>query len=213
MSSTVLVRVLIVEEFALFREMLGDFVRSQNDFSLVGQCSTIADGAEACLGQRPDIVILGWVLPDGTGDQLLRAVAPALPDTRWLVVGVEDGGAAVQTAISLGAQGVLMKESGLSTLAQALRQIAAKSTFYCPLSSRVLLDFLRHRHLPGPDGLTERELGVLRHFALGLAPKGIADELRITVKTVQNQLSSIRQKTGVQETAGLVRYAIRIGVA
>lgn len=134
-------------------------------------------------------------------------------DSRWLVLGVHDGGSAVQTAVSLGAHGVLMKHSGLEAFGQALRQLVAKGTFYCPISSRLLLDFLRNRHRFSPDGLTERELDVLRRFALGLTPQAIADELRITVKTVQNQLSSIRQKTGVQETAGLVRYAIRIGVA
>ena len=192
--------------------MLGDFVRALPGHSVVAESATIAGAAEACQLHRPDIVILGWVLPDGTGDNLLRAVAPALPGTRWLVIGVQDGGAAVQTAISLGAQGVLMKRSGLDSFDQALRQLAAKNTFYCPISSSLLIDFLRNRNRPGPDGLTERELDVLRRFAAGRAPKEIADELRITVKTVQNQLSFIRQKTGVQETAGLVRYAIRIGV-
>jgi DNA-binding NarL/FixJ family response regulator len=129
------------------------------------------------------------------------------------VLGADDGAEAVQTAISLGAQGVLMKQSGLAAFDQALRQLAARGTFYCPLSSALLLDFLRNRHRASPDGLTERELDVLRRFATGLPPKEIADALSITVKTVQNQLSAIRQKTGIQETAGLVRYAIRIGVA
>jgi DNA-binding NarL/FixJ family response regulator len=124
-SQSASIRILIVEEFALFREMLGDFVRALPGHSVVAESATLAGGGEACRLHRPDIVILGWVLPDGTGDNLLRDVAPALPDTRWLVLGVHDGGAAVQTAISLGAQGVLMKHSGLDAFGQALRQLVA----------------------------------------------------------------------------------------
>lgn len=212
-SPSVAARIFIIEEFTLLRELIRDLVKSLPGHTVVGDSATLARGSEECLRHRPDVVILGWTLPDGTGDRLLRDVAPSLPDTRWLVLAAQDGGESVQTAIGLGAHGVLVKQSDLATFRQALARLVDGGSFYCPLSSALLLDFLRNRTRSNPDGLTDREVEVLRHFATGAPPKSIAEQLRISVKTVQNQLSSVRQKIGVQETAGLVRYAIRIGVA
>ncbi|MBC8011856.1 MAG: response regulator transcription factor [Burkholderiales bacterium] len=213
MSHSIAASIYIIEEFALIRQLINNLVKSLPGYTIVGRSASLARGGEACLRHKPDVVILGWNLPDGTGDRLLRDVAPALPGTRWLVVTPQESSEAVPTAIGLGAQGVLVKESDPATFRQALARLVGGGSFYCPRSSRLLLDFVRNRTRSNPDGLTDREVEILRHFAAGAAPKSIADLLRISVKTVQNQLSSIRHKLGVQETADLVRYAIRIGVA
>lgn len=78
--------------FTLFRELIRDLVKSLLGHTVVGVSPSLARGSEACLRHKPDVVILGWTLPDGTGDRLLRDIAPALPDTRWLVLNTQDGG-------------------------------------------------------------------------------------------------------------------------
>lgn len=205
-------RVVIIEDYTLLRELLAAFIRNLPDHDVVAECSTLAEGLSACRKHRPDLVLLTWTLPDGTGEQLLKPLVLELPATRWLVLCSRQNGQIVQSALGHGAHGFLMKQSDMGALREGLDRLGQGGTYYCPLSSNVLLDALRTRARPNGDGLTERELEVLRHFSAGISPKSIAERLKVSIKTVQNQLSAIRQKLGIQETAGLVRYAIRIGL-
>ena len=213
MSSSTLatpVRAVLIEDYVLLRELLGAFIRDLPGHEVVAECSTLADGVAACRSHRPALVVLEWALPDGTGDSLLAALAPELPQTRWLVLCTRQNGYGAQSALGLGAHGLLMKQSGTASLRAALERIRSGGTYYCPHSSTLLLDTLRTRLKPNRDGLTDREIEVLRHFAAGVPAKVIANRLGISTKTVQNQVSSIRQKLGIQEVAGLVRYAMRL---
>jgi two-component system nitrate/nitrite response regulator NarL len=205
-------RVVIVEDHALLRELLMAYIRNVAGHVVVAECATIAESLVACREHHPDLVLLEWTLPDGTGEQLLKPLVPELPATRWLVLCARQNGQIVQSALAHGAHGFLMKQSDVAALREAIDRLGQGGTYYCPLSSNVLLEALRTRARPNGDGLTERELEVLRHFATGTNPKAIAEQLKVSTKTVQNQLSAIRQKLGIQETAGLVRYAIRIGL-
>jgi DNA-binding NarL/FixJ family response regulator len=205
-------RVVIIEDHALLRDLLVAFMRDLAGHRVVAGCATVAEGLAACREHRPDLVFLGWTLPDGTGEQLLKPLVPELPATRWLVLYARHEGQIVQSALAQGAQGFLMKQSDLGSLREAIDRLTQGGTYYCPLSSSALLEALRTRARPNGDGLTDRELEVLRHFSAGAGPRAIAEQLKVSTKTVQNQLSAIRQKLGIQETAGLVRYAIRIGL-
>ncbi len=211
-SSATPVRIVLIEDYVLLRELLGAFIRDLPDHEIVAECATLADGMAACRSHRPGLVVLEWSMPDGTGESLLASLAQELPDTRWLILCTRQNGHGAQSALGLGAHGLLMKQSGTASLRAALERIRAGGTYYCPHSSNLLLDTLRTRLRPNRDGLTDRELEVLRHYASGVPVKMIADRMGISPKTVQNQVSSIRQKLGIAELAGLVRYAIRMGL-
>lgn len=172
----------------------------------------MADGLVACREHRPSLVVLEWSLPDGTSEQLLNSLAAELPDTRRLVLFGRQNALGVQAALSHGAHGLLMKQSGIDALREALGRLGKGGTYYCPHSSTNLLESVRTRSRVNEHGLSEREVEVLRLFAAGSSPRGIAERLQVSTKTVQNQLSSIRQKLDIRETAGLVRYAIRRGL-
>ena len=205
-------RVVIIEDHVLLRDLLTAFMQNLAGHNVVAGCASVAEGLSACREHRPDLVFLAWILPDGTGEQLLKPLVPELPTTRWLVLCTRQNGQIVQSALAQGAHGFLMKQSDLGSLREAIGRLSQGGTYYCPLSSNMLLEALRTRARPNGDGLTDRELEVLRHFSAGAPPREIARQLQVSTKTVQNQLSAIRLKLGIQETAGLVRYAIRIGL-
>jgi DNA-binding NarL/FixJ family response regulator len=207
------ISLVIIEDLALLRDLLEQEIRGIGAYEVVRCADRVATAIPALRELRPDLVLLNWLLPDGTGEDVMRSLAGELPDTRWLILCTQAHGQPVQTALGLGAQGFVMKQSELGSLREALRRLAEGGTYYCPLSSSLLLEALRNRARPNGDGLTERELDVLRRYALGLNPKTIALQIGVSPKTVQNQLSAIRQKLNIQETAGLVRYAIRQGIA
>jgi Response regulator containing a CheY-like receiver domain and an HTH DNA-binding domain len=204
--------VLIAEDTTLLRELMGGVVRGLPGYRLIADTATCAAAVAACREHRPDLVIFGWHFSDGPGCTLLKTLVTELPATRWLALLPHPSGRAVHEAISHGAQACVMQQSGLSSLREAILRLGSGGTFYCSISARLLLESIRQQSGSRADHLTEREREVLRYFAAGANPKRIGALLNTSAKTVQNQLSHIRQKLGVESTAGLVRYALHAGL-
>lgn len=171
-------------------------------------CASLAEARAAMTARAPDLAIVDWQLPDGRGLELVRAFKPLLPGTRWLMVSAVEQDRIVHEAVDLGVDGFVMKRSSTTVLRDAVREVLAGRTYYCPVSTTLLIA----RLAPRPDaGLTARERDVLVRFARGENPKTIADALGTSVKTAQNHLAALKEKLGLREPADLVRYAIKHG--
>lgn len=204
-------RVVLVEDHTLVRQLMAAMVRDDLGLALVADCRTVADGIAACFREKPDLVVVDWMLPDGRGFDLVRAVAPRLPRTRWLFVSGNEQEHLVREAISLGVHGFVLKRADLATLRQGVLEVARGGTFYCPDSARLLVESLRSEASAMAGNLTDREREVLRGFARGENIKVMAARLKVSTKTVHNVLARVRDKLGEYEPAGLVRYAIKHG--
>src|SRR6478609_1250181 len=204
-------RVILIEDHTMVRQLFAHLIREDLGLHLAADCTTVAEGTEALLREKPDLAIVDWMLPDGRGFDVVRAVGPKLPRTRWLFISSNEQGHLVREAVSLGVHGFVMKRSDLSTMRDAIRQVLAGETYYCPASARLLVDrMVGEGHTMGVS-LTTREREVLRGFAGGENPKAMADRLGISTKTVQNHISILKDKLGLQEPAALVHYAIKHG--
>ena len=195
----------------MVRQLFAHLVREDLGLTLVADCTTVAEGGEALLREKPDLAIVDWMLPDGRGFDLVRGVGPRLPRTRWLFISSNEQGHLVREAVSLGVQGFVMKRSDLSTLREAIRRVLAGETYYCPASARLLVDRMVGEGQAVGVSLTSREREVLRGFARGENPKVLAERIGVSTKTVQNHLSILKDKLGLQEPAELVHYAIKHG--
>lgn len=205
-------RVAIVEDHQMLRELIAPLLREQFGFTVVGAVGSTSEGVALCRRERPDLVIADWMLPDGRGFDVLRAVASELPDTRWLFMSSNEHGHLVREAVALRVHGFVLKRGTLDTLRTAIREVSAGRTYYCPESSRLLVSRLVDDGLVPANQLSARELEVLRAFAQGNNLKSIADRAGMSVRTAQNHLSSIREKLDLHEPAALVHYAIRHGL-
>ncbi len=205
------VRIVIVEDHTMVRQLFAFLIKEETGFALAADCTNVAEGAAALLREKPDLAIIDWMLPDGRGFDLVRNVGPKLPRTRWLFISSNEQGHLVREAVSLGVQGFVMKRSDLSTLREAMRRVAAGEKYYCPASARLLVDKMVDESRAVAVNLTSREREVLRAFARGENPKAVADHLGVSAKTVQNHLSQLKDKLGLREPAELVHYAIRHG--
>ena len=210
-SSASSARIVLVEDHTLVRQLMAAMVRDDPRLNLVADCRTVSEGVAACLREKPDVVVVDWMLPDGRGFDLVRRVGPELPRTRWLCVSGNEQEHLVREAISLGVHGFVLKRSDLATLRQAVIEVARGQTYYCPDSSRLLVESLRSEANAVAGNLTDREREVLRSFARGENIKAIAARLGVSTKTVHNALARVRDKLGEYEPAGLVRYAIKHG--
>jgi len=204
-------RVVLVEDHTMVRQLLAHLVRDELGLQLAADCTTVAEGLAALLREKPDLAIVDWMLPDGRGFDLVRLAGPKLARTRWLFMSSNEQGHLVREAVSLGVHGFVMKRSELYTLRTAITRVLAGEKFYCPDSSRLLVEKMVDEGRTVAVNLTPRERDVLRGFARGENPKVLASRLGLSTKTVQNHLVMLKDKLGLHEPAELVHYAIKHG--
>jgi DNA-binding NarL/FixJ family response regulator len=204
-------RVVIIEDHTMVRQLLAHLVRDELGLKLAADCTTVAEGKAALLRERPDLAIVDWMLPDGRGFDVVREVGPKLTRTRWLFISSNEQGHMVREAVSLGVHGFVMKRSELSTLRTAISRVLSGEKYYCPDSSRLLVEKMVDESQIVGVNLSVREREVLRSFASGENLKTIAGRLDVNLKTVQNHLVMLKEKLGMKEPAELVHYAIKHG--
>lgn len=204
--------VVLIEDHTLVRHLLGAVLQEDSSLSLVGDFATVAEGIKGCLKLKPALVIIDWMLPDGKGIDVVRALTPKLANTRYLFLSSLEKEHIVREAIDAGVHGFVMKRASYDTLLEAIRAIVAGKSYYCTVSSRLLVEALRTAADSGVDALTARERDILRGIARGESMKELANRFALSPKTVNNQFGTLKDKLGIRDTAGLIRYAVRHGL-
>jgi len=195
----------------MVRQLFGHLIKQELGLKLAADCRTVAEGTVALLREKPDLAIVDWMLPDGRGFDMVRQAGPKLPRTRWILVSSNEQGHLVREAVSLGVHGFVMKRSDLATLRTAIRTVLGGEKYYCPGSTRLLVDKMVDEGGTVAANLTVREREVLRGFARGENLNALAEHMGVTGKTVQNHLTLLKEKLGLQEPGELVHYAIKHG--
>jgi DNA-binding NarL/FixJ family response regulator len=207
------VRIIIVEDHTMIRQLLSDAVRTEADLQIVAAVGTVAGGISACLEHRPDLAIVDWMLPDGSGLMIVKQLKQHqnLKHLRFIMLTSNDEESLVQEANASGVQGFVLKSASLETLREALTNVLAGRKFYCPESNKYLLPPAGGKITPANDMLTPREREILCSVANGFGTKETAERLHVSTKTIANHLTALKEKLNIHETSGLVRYAIKHG--
>ena len=204
--------VVIIEDHTLVRHLLGSVLKEDPGLVLAGDFATVAEGIHGCLKLKPALVIVDWMLPDGKGIDVVRALLPKLAGTRFIFLSSLEKEHIVREAIDAGVHGFVMKRAPYETLLAGIRAVVGGQSFYCPTSSRLLVEALRTAADRSPNALTVRERDILRGIARSESIKILADRFGSSPKTVNNQLSALKDKLAIYDSVGLVRYAIRHGL-
>jgi DNA-binding NarL/FixJ family response regulator len=203
-------RVLLVDDHAMFRSgvraELGDRV------DVVGEAGTPAEAIAAIRSSQPEVVLLDVHMPDGGGLAVLEAIAPELPEIRFLALSVSDAAEDVIALIRAGARGYVTKTISADDLADAITRVAGGDVVFSPLLAGFVLDAFRDSPVapsvdPNFDQLTPREREVMRLLARGYAYKEIAAELFISIKTVETHASNVLRKLQLSSRHQLTRWA------
>ena len=204
--------VLICDDHALVRAGLRRLIELEQDISVVGEA---ADGEEAIVGTghlRPDVLLLDVVLPGRSGIEILPELLLSSPETRILVLSMQDDPAYVRQAFASGASGYLLKEAADSELVQAIHDVAQGRRYVHPLlGARLAAAEAAAEQRTRADPLSEREHEVLRLLALGHTNQEIAKLLHISIRTAETHRARIMQKLGLKSRAEIVRYALESG--
>ncbi len=119
-------RLVVVEDHAVVRELLGPRISEEIGLTLVAEASTVAEAKVICLREKPDLVIADWTLPDGSSADLVVSVTDKLPKTKWLFVSAFENRAMVEEAAALGAGGFVLKKWPVTVLLEAV-EVASNS--------------------------------------------------------------------------------------
>ncbi len=211
-KKTVSIGVAIVEDDIPAREILAGWIRDAEGFKLVGEY-TDAETAVAELPQiKPSVVLFDINLPGINGIECVRRLKPRLPETQFLMVTVYGDANHIFEALAVGASGYLLKQTRRAELIEALRDVhAGGSPMSSQIARKVVQSFRRNESHPSGGErieLSQREGEVLELLARGYLYKEIAEQLKISVQTVNTYIRRIYEKLHVQSRAQAVaKYA------
>lgn len=214
MPDGALVRVALCDDHAVVRSGLRRILAAEADLEVVGEAGSISEAVAVAVEQRPDVFVMDIGLPDGSGITATAEIRKVSPDTRILMLTVHDDVAYLRRAFDAGASGYMLKEAADIELVQAVRQVASGREYVHPtLGAALLAPDAPPARLGGPGGeLSDREQAVLRLIALGLTNAEIAEELYVSVRTVETHRAHIQQKLDIRSRAELVRFARDVGL-
>jgi DNA-binding NarL/FixJ family response regulator len=199
------VGIVVADDHAVVRRGLRQVLESEPTFEVLAEASTLDDARRYVRGHHPDVLVLDLNMPEGSTLEHIPAIRAECPGTQIVVLTMQNEPAYARQALSAGALGYVLKEAAESELVEAIRRAAVGDTYLNPrLGARVAAE-----PPPGPpDGLTEREVDVLRMIALGYTNAEIAEQLFLSVRTVETHRAHIQQKLRLGTRAELVRYAL-----
>lgn len=206
-------RVFIVDDHPLVREWLATLLRQQTDIECSGQAEDAVTGLAAMIAAPPDVAIVDLSLKGSSGLDLIKGIMEHLPGTRVVVLSMHDETFYAERALRAGALGYVIKHESTGRILEAIRTVRAGKIFASPQ----ILARLTERMVgpaastaPGDvQNLSDRELEVFRGLGEGRGTRLIAEELNVSIKTVQAYCARIKEKLRLANGAELVREAVR----
>jgi DNA-binding NarL/FixJ family response regulator len=207
-------RVVLADDHALIRAGLRALLQSLDGVQVVGEASNGHEALEVIERQQPDIVLMDIAMPGLNGLEAATRIAKQWPTVRVIMLSMHANEEYIRQALSAGAAGYILKGAEPAELELALKAVLRGETYLTPgVSKRIVQDYLQGREKAGPlQELTSRQREVLQLIAEGYSTKDIAKKLDVSVKTAETHRTELMSRLGIHDVAGLVRYAIRIGL-
>jgi two-component system, NarL family, response regulator NreC len=199
------IRIVVADDHSVVRRGLRQVLEAEGGFEVVAEAGDISDARRYVRGHQPDVLVLDINMPEGSSLDAVPDIRAESPGTNIVVLTMQNEPAYARQALSAGAVGYVLKDAADAELVEAVRRASVGDTYLNPrLGAKVAA-----QPPPGPpDGLSEREVEVLRLAALGHTNQDIAEQLFLSVRTVETHRAHIQQKLMLASRAELVRYAL-----
>lgn len=211
-------RIIIVDDHILFREGLSAIIRQEPDVDVIGLVGTVQEAVAMVLDLKPDIVLMDYSLPDGTGVEATRKIIQEYPRCKIIFMTMSDSEEDLLAAVRSGAVGYLMKNMTPSKLVAALRSVQRGESAISRLMTLHLMKELSRTKEPEKTGdpalgkLSPREREVLVEIAAGRSNQEISHNLYISENTVKYHVHSILKQLNLHDRAEVARFAREHGV-
>jgi DNA-binding NarL/FixJ family response regulator len=210
--------VLLVDDHKIMRDGIRAILRHNEEFVIVGEAENGSEAVALCRKKKPEIVLMDIGLPGLNGIEATQEILRYVPETRIIILSMYDDEHSVVSAIRSGARAFVLKRASDNDLVDALRTVAKGGSYLSPQVSDKLLHRIQRGDLESKstpsalDGLSPRELQVLRLVAEGKTSKEIAVMLDLGLQTVRSYRKTMMKKLGVNNVAGLTQLALSAGL-
>jgi len=205
------VRVLIADDQTLFRSGLARLLAEDSRIDLVAEAGDGLEAVKKAAAMKPDVVLMDLKMPGMDGVEATATIVAAQPDVKVLVLTTFDTDNYVLKALQAGASGYVLKDAEPAAISSSIMTVLSGERVMAGAVANRVLDMLTGASTPKEfyDGLTAREVEILKLMAMGRANKQIAFTLKISEKTVRNHISHIYEKLQIYDRAQAVIYAVR----
>ncbi len=208
-----MIKVLIVDDHILFREGLAAIISTEPDITIVGLAGNVREAVETARGAKPDIILMDFGLPDGSGVDATRLILSEQPGCKIIFLTVFEDDDNLFAGIRSGAKGYLLKNMRPAKLVASIRSVyQGESALSRSMTLRLMDELSRTSRTerqvdPAADKLTARELEVLREITAGSTNQEIAQRLFLSENTVKHHIHSILDKLDITDRKAAASYA------
>jgi two-component system, NarL family, response regulator NreC len=206
-TATDAITIVLADDHSVVRSGLRMLLEAESDIEVLAEAGDVDAARRYTLGHKPTVLVLDLNMPGGSSLEMIPKIAEVSPGTSVVVLTMQEDPAFAREALRAGARGYVLKHAAGVELVQAIRTAASGGTWLNP--------DLGARMAAAPDGpvgaladLSDREVEVLRLIALGHTNNEIAEQLCLSVRTIESHRAHIQQKLGVSTRSELVRYAL-----
>lgn len=211
------ITVLLADDHRILREGIRSLLEKEPDIEVVAEASEGGEAVAKAQQLSPDLVLMDITMPGMNGLEATRQIKALKPGVKVLILTMHESNQYISQFLRSGASGYVLKDTAAQELVGAIRAVNQGDAFLYPSIARMLLEEYLQKVQNGEesgsyDGLTDREREVLRMVAEGKTNKEIADDLSLSVRTVQAHRANLMGKLHMHDRTELVRYAIRKGL-
>jgi DNA-binding NarL/FixJ family response regulator len=207
---------LLADDHHIVREGIKMLLEAQSDISVIGEASDGLRAVELAIRLKPLILMADLMMPGLSGLEVTKQVIQHQSRTKVIILSMYSNEAYVMQALRNGASGYVVKESNVSDMVQAVREVASGRPYLSPSISRLAMDAYiekaKSSALDPYDTLTDREKEVLHLIAEGFSSAKIAARLYISPRTAESHRANVMKKLGLQTPTDLIKYALKKGL-
>jgi two-component system response regulator NreC len=204
------IKVLISDDHAIIRAGLRTLITTEHDLELLGECAGGLETLDKVKQLFPDVLVLDISMPDMDGIEVIRVLKEENQKCAILILTIHEDDALLKEAIRLGAAGYILKHAAESELISAIRAVFHGDMYIHPKMIRSLLQpeqIVTKKNTPPQDILTSREEEILKLIVQGYTNKQVAEELSISIRTVEGHRANLTDKLGIRNRVDLLRFA------
>lgn len=203
-------RILVVDDHPIVRLGIRQMIGADPGLSVCCEAESARAALQLAEQSKADLAIVDLSLGDVSGLELIHQLHEVVPDLPVLVLSMHDEALFAERALRAGARGYIMKHEAIDGLVDAIRQVLSGRIYMSERMSQNILERVGHEELPSGGrlgNLSDRELEVFEMIGRGLSTAAIADQLGVSVKTIETYRSNIKNKLNLKDAADLIRFA------
>lgn len=205
-------KVFLVDDHPIMRQGLAQLINHEPDLMVTGEANDATAALTGILELKPDLVIIDISLPGKNGLELIKDIRAHVKSVALLIHSMHDESLYVERVLRAGAQGYIMKQEGARRVIEAVRKVLSGEIYVSQAMSGKILEIFSGRRPTTQDpveALSDRQFEIFQMIGQGKGTRAIADDLKVSVKTVDAHRANIKEKLHLKSGNELVRYAVR----